>query len=64
MEKLHCQTLKKPLCLSFEKVFRVWEWGMNDYINMQTKNLVSNRDTSQIGKILVFTFPNDFGIKN
>ena len=28
------------------------------------KNLVSNRDTSKIGKILVIKFPNDFGIKN
>ena len=37
---------------------------MKDYINMQMKNLVSNRDTLQIGKILVFKFPNDFGIKN
>ena len=35
-----------------------------DYVNMQTKNLVSNRDASKIGKIFVFKFPNDFGIKN
>ena len=40
------------------------QWGIKDYINMQTKNLVSNRDASKIGKISVFKFPNDFGIKN
>ena len=40
------------------------QWGIKDYVNMQTKNLVSNRDASKIGKILVFKFPSDFGIKN
>ena len=39
------------------------EWGMKVYINMLTKKLVSDRDTSKISKILVFKFPNDFGIK-
>ena len=40
------------------------ELGMMDYINMQTKNLESDRDTPKIGKILVFKFPNDFDFKN
>ena len=42
----------------------LFKWRRKDYINLQTKNLVSNRDTSKIGKILVFNFRNDFGIKN
>ena len=40
------------------------QWRIKDYVNMQTKNLVSNRDASKIGKILVFNSSSDFGIKN
>ena len=40
------------------------QWGRKDCVNMQTKNFVSNRDASKVGKILVFKFPNDFGSKN
>ena len=43
---------------------KTYQWGMKDYVNMQTKNLIAKRDASKIGKILVFRFPNDFGIKN
>ena len=47
-----------------EKPKHVTKWGIKDYVNMQTKNLVSNRDASKIGKISVFNFSSDIGIKN
>ena len=47
----------------FHELVKFEEWGINNYVNMQTKNLVSNRDASKLGKILVFKFPNDFGSK-